>query len=420
MFGSAAFVGRGSGEDEVSARNDSLRDALSQMGEGLGYDLVPLYLRELSGSGRIQELGTYISDSYSTSSGGRISYYTLVITPDSGYYSKRSDEYTALLERENSIKAYLESAGRHYRANEDTEALTDTLKALDLSLSGTVTDPSLMPDKLLARAEEYLSNIRIQLTRHKNGSTVGVRLTRNSAMFSPRIINALVDAVYLMSNNDGGVVESTLPCRTGQNGQFTFSRTNPYMIRTGIIRFRIGFPSSLLQSIESHAEEGFLDDFISRLESVSCEYAYSERPAYDPSSLIIAVSSYGYDGNLRNEDDALNAFTSMLENTAVDYYSIVPGSGDVEDEVYASVRELYPEKRYVLLVRVGVVDSSEASGSVYMRAEGRVTMHDTETESVLFSQDSFAAASGSDRESAESAALAREAVTAAGRLLSVI
>ena len=165
IFGSLVFIGHGYGETESEARTAALDDALGSMSAGAGYDLSPYYLREIVSTDGIAELGTYINSEYSAAAGNGYEYYVAVVTPESSYSSIMSEDYVQMLERENRIRDYLESAGDRYRANEDTEALNETLNALSVSLEGPVEDESLQSSAILSRAMEYLGNIELDVSR---------------------------------------------------------------------------------------------------------------------------------------------------------------------------------------------------------------------------------------------------------------
>ena len=191
IFGSLVFIGHGYGENATEARTAALDDALASMSVGIGYDLSPYYLRELVSTDGIAELGTYINSEFSTVSGNGYECYVAVVTPESSYNSMMSEEYVMMLEREESIRNHLGSAGDRYRANEDTEALAETLRALAVSLEGPVEDASLSPDSILQTAMGYLGNIELDVNR--DGEVIA---KRTKGIFHPYIISGKIDASY--------------------------------------------------------------------------------------------------------------------------------------------------------------------------------------------------------------------------------
>ena len=198
IFGSLVFIGHGYGENTTEARTAALDDALASMSAGADYDLSQYYLREIVSTDGIAELGTYINSEYSTPSGGGFEHYVAVVTPESSYNSLMSEDYVQMLEREDRIRGYLDSAGERYRANEDTEALDSTLRALAVSLEGPVEDESLNSSSILSIAMEYLGNIELEA----NDAGV-VTAKRSKGIFHPYIVSGKIDASYERFDADG-------------------------------------------------------------------------------------------------------------------------------------------------------------------------------------------------------------------------
>ena len=256
IFGSLVFIGHGYGENTTEARTAALDDALASMSAGAGYDLSQYYLREIVSTDGIAELGTYINSEYSTPSGGGFEHYVAVVTPESSYNSLMSEDYVQMLEREDRIRGYLDSAGERYRANEDTEALDSTLRALAVSLEGPVEDESLNSSSILSIAMEYLGNIELEA----NDAGV-VTAKRSKGIFHPYIVSGKIDASYERFDADGNRERASVTCLTDSRGRFAFYVTDPYTIRDSEVIFSVSLPSDAMRAIELNAPEGFLDGF---------------------------------------------------------------------------------------------------------------------------------------------------------------
>ena len=176
--GALQFMAEGTGETPEDAEMNALLNIMAQMGRGLGYSIEDLYMRELSTTGRIDDLGAYIEESYSAEDDEGWHSFILAVAPSGTYYANRSEEYMALLERENDIRSSIRSTEESYRMNHDTQALTQMLGALDKSLDGPVSDESLQPMTLLSRAIEYLDAIEIDAV---SGESVDISMWRRRA-----------------------------------------------------------------------------------------------------------------------------------------------------------------------------------------------------------------------------------------------
>lgn len=420
MRNSVVFIGEGKGANAAEARNNAYVDTLRQMGEGLGYDLSTQYLREFLGTGRIQLFGTYVSDVYETEEKGVHICLLFVVTPEAGYYAQRSEEYIEMLDRQDRIDAFLDDALSYYKENRDGDALVSSLKALAESLSGPVLESRYEPEEVLKSAERYLSNIKLKTVGWSDTSTLKIRAKRDKGLLSPRVERMIVDVVYPMVNIRGEITESVLECITDSKGQFTFERTNPFMLKSGTLTFRIHIPEDLVEEIREKAPEGFLDGFMEKYRASEIKLEYLDAPARDPSETVISVTAVNTDGEEYFQDTAVESFRSMLRAAGAGYYTVVPGEASDSASEYQRLREAFPGRRYFFLVRLSVTDYRESLGEVYVRADGNASGIDANRERVLCDVDSFAVSSGPDGESAAENALAVEASVAAGSMISVL
>ena len=411
------FIGEGRGESEAEAKNNASRDALEQMGEGLGYDLTQQYLREFLGTGRIEDFGAYVSDTYVSKDDDGYSCLSLVVVPEAGYYSQRSEEYLTMLDRQDTIKKYLAKALEHYRENEDANALNDVLYALSASLDGPVLEDQLRPEVLLGTAVKYLSGMKLQTVRPSGNSRVLVRIKRDRLWFDPRVVNAVVDAKYQMAGIDARLTQSSIECITDSRGQFFFSRTNPAMLRRGTLVFQVQIPEELLSSIERKAEEGFLDEFLALYEASALRYEYFDPPVLTPADVAIAVASFDSEGEPYFQDTVLEMFQQMLSTAGLGYYPVMLAQGGEESELYDSLKTAYPGRRHLFLVRIGISDYRESMGTVYVRSDGYAVEMNGTNDEIVRSVESFSAAPGEDLDSAAEASLAAAAAIAANSML---
>ena len=414
IFGSLVFIGHGYGENATEARTAALDDALASMSVGIGYDLSPYYLRELVSTDGIAELGTYINSEFSTVSGNGYECYVAVVTPESSYNSMMSEEYVMMLEREESIRNHLGSAGDRYRANEDTEALAETLRALAVSLEGPVEDASLSPDSILKTAMGYLGNIELDVNR--DGEVIA---KRTKGIFHPYIISGKIDASYERINADGERERATVTCQTDSRGRFVFTVTDPYTIRQSDVIFSVSLPLDAMREIEQKAPDGFMDDFYRLFSERGISYRTEGYMAYPADETVIGVAFYDENGNVVAGDNAYGMLSSVVSSVGADYL-VAKASGDDDEGVYINMLTRYPERRYFVLFRIGITDTSPIASGWAARSDARVLLVDKTQPESAYEQSSSAVARGSTKEEAEDNALTRSASVAAGMILSRI
>ena len=152
------------------------------------------------------------------------------------------------------------------------------------------------------------------------------------------------------------------------------------------------------------------------MEERSVAYPYVIPPAFAPEDTIIAIASYMMDGLSVYSDDAVEIFSEQLRTVGLDYDTIA-ATGEDEREMLASLIRAYPEKRYIVIVYLGVSDYREAFDAVYVRIDGRASIIDTDTGTMIAQRTIFVAEKGEDAESAERLAFERGARIAGGMLL---
>ena len=414
IFGSLVFIGHGYGENATEARTAALDDALASMSVGIGYDLSPYYLRELVSTDGIAELGTYINSEFSTVSGNGYECYVAVVTPESSYNSMMSEEYVMMLEREESIRNHLGSAGDRYRANEDTEALAETLRALAVSLEGPVEDASLSPDSILQTAMGYLGNIELDVNR--DGEVIA---KRTKGIFHPYIISGKIDASYERINADGERERATVTCQTDSRGRFVFTVTDPYTIRQSDVIFSVSLPLDAMREIEQKAPDGFMDDFYRLFSERGISYRTEGYMAYPADETVIGVAFYDENGNVVSGDNAYGMLSSVVSSVGADYL-VAKASGDDDEGVYINMMARYPERSHFLLLRIGITDIAETSRGWSVRSDARALLVDRSRPSEAYDQASSAVGMGATLDEAKANALWRSASIAIGMILSRI
>ena len=404
--GALQFMAEGTGETPEDAEMNALLNIMAQMGRGLGYSIEDLYMRELSTTGRIDDLGAYIEESYSAEDDEGWHSFILAVAPSGTYYANRSEEYMAMLERENDIRSSIRSAEESYRLNHDTQALTQMLGALDKSLDGPVSDESLQPMTLLSRAIEYLDAIEIDAV---SGESVDISMWRRRGLFHPVISEGEVEIVYRRLDSNGNETVSSVVAKTGENGHISYVPTDPYALRHGTIEIRPYIPESLISSLQE-ADDVLMWPFMEKLDECTVSAELRNAQAGDE-SCVIAFGSYQANGDAINDSSAFEAFSSYLESAGAGAYPIVVAPGEETEEIHDNLTASYPAETRFIIVRTGLVDSVSIHQGFAVRADAQIFIDGIE-------ETASAVAEGSSVEDAGANALKKASRIAAGLLLS--
>ncbi len=413
--GIVSIVGSGTGRDENEARAAAYRSVLDRVSSDLGIDAFSLYYRELLTTGTIADLSGRVTNTYLSPSADGVAFYVLVEMPEDEYYRRRSDEYTASLERASTVDGYMAAALEEYKANRDTKTLENVLSALDLALSGSLADSAYTAEGLRDSAQAYLENIAISIGK-RDGMEVELRMKRDKGLFHPSVVNGLIKAEYQKLTSDGRIVTSSVTLMTDRAGRVRFVPTDPYMLRKGVLRFSIAIPEDLISSIEEKAPDGFMDPIIALIGSSSIEYAYDAgEKAVDT---VIAAAVYGEDGTVYDSPSYNLAFSSYLRSASASGFVAIQGSGEEEEEILGSLRAAFPGMRRYIVIRTGIVDSDSGAGREYVLTESQASIYEGYDDSPSEILHGAAAGGGATADEAGRAALESNARYMAGMLLS--
>lgn len=382
------FVASGYGSSENEARAEVLKVLLQQVSEDLGRDAYNLYYRELSTTGRIEELdGTTDRTYYDARIDGSGTYYVLVSFDEEKYDAFRTEEQTLAKERENRIASYIEDANRAYRENRDFDAYECVLDALLVSLEGPVNNEEYGSDALLEEAIYYLSPLEIHVSRKGKDASAEIRVVRNRGFLSPAVVDAPVIGYYRMRNTLGEESLNGVEARTDEKGRYYFNSTNPYILRTGEISFALWDAEDRLAKIDRMAPEGFSAPLHELMDQKVVSYEYDVRGRAEERDLDVVFVEYGADGSDKGTTDAVESFNAYMDECQVDVVA-VKGSGEEEEDVYANYLASGDTHGNVAIVRIGVAESESADDKEIVRVESYVSIYDNSSGNIIYSDDS--------------------------------
>lgn len=419
IVGSVVYVGHGIGDTQDNAKDRAYLEILSQLGSDLGYDIASVHFRELISTDEIESLSTYITDQYVyQQSNGEWHYYVMARTSQSALLDSRSPEYISLMQREASISEKLEESLELYKENKDIDAINKVLEALVISLDGDVNNPEYTPESLLDKAIGYADNLKITLSKEERDAIgVTVKVKRTKGFFYPVVEYANIKASYQMMNTEGALIPSTFACRTDNRGRFRYTNTNPYTVREGDIVFSISLSSELLNEIAYKAGNDFTNRLLDVLDSKSVVYSYSAKSPYSQKDTLIVYALYDEDGNTIFYDSFEKALRDYFKKARLEEFPIVQEEGDEFEDIYYTLIEKYPQYKYFVIIRAGVVGFVATPTEIHARSDGRVAFYDKSSEEAFLIQDSYMVGCGEDYYSASENALEKEARIIAGRLL---
>ncbi|MBQ0071190.1 MAG: hypothetical protein KBS81_04940 [Spirochaetales bacterium] len=377
LSGYVTHVGEGSGETASEARNAAYRDVLSKMGGEIGYDLYDLYYREFSANKTIGAIGTKVNDEYSYTSNGIYFHFVYASTAEGSFYAARRAEYVALLDREARIQRLLDAAVEEYRQNRDVGAAETVLRALLVSLEGDTLNESYQPEALVGKAVEYLERIRIRNVKNKrriSPDAISFRVVRNKGLVKPVVEEAIVVCEYRAIKNDYSLGSTSTMGRTDRYGRFVFNWTNPFAMRSGELKISVKLDADLLYRITLAGGTELLEPVRKVLEDTSFVYAYSRETLLEPSSVVIAVAEYGFDGRAKEEtyleSSLKNAFL-MVDAAVPEIVTVLEDEGsEIEEDLLAR----FGEKDLIIVCRTGVSDHTQAAGRNFAKAEGQMVL----------------------------------------------
>ena len=386
--GRIAYVTEGSGLSAEEARTDAMANALIEMGDDLGWDVYTEYFRELGSTGTVADLDGSIRETFTREyRGGRFSCYILFDISEDRFLSLRDPELTAVLEREAEIRSLLEDARTSYMENRDIEALSKALNALSLSLDRDLDDPSLDPEKILETVMYYLQPLEIRVSQRGKSMDSSIFVRRNRGLLSPLVYDATLNGYYPIRDNAGVVKEEEIDFNTSE-GVYRYTNTNPYALRNGEMRLSFALDSELLSAIESKAPDGFMNEFLETLSSKTVSYEYDERTADNTLPFDVLIAEYDIHGALLDDTVALSSFNASLSDSDR-VLEADRGYGDDDGEILSSYVSEGGDKRYLVIMRLGVSDSVTVSADRYMvNVRTSVDVYDLEEDMLLTSDDS--------------------------------
>lgn len=378
------FYGYGEGANPQLAKNKGNVAVLEELEAFIGADGAENFYRELSDTSGIKafEMSIYKEVSAPLSDGSH-AYYVLYKASRSLLEQSFSEEYKAILKTEEEISSLLEQALEAYKDNNDVESISKLLNALSLSLTFPVRNEEYQSEVLLEKVIGQLSELKIRVQKVKpDSATAEVKLVRTYGLFYPPVKNANVSARFTTYEPLTGKVESSLMYKTNDRGKFQFKPVNPFMVKEGSVTFYLDMKSELF-NLSLVAPEEYVDKIKDIISNIQISFDYAIASNGDDTTVGIVLNEFDVDGRLLDTTFAQDAFIAFMEEQKV---SITPLVSSSEEELLPALEDIksrYPEIRYLIWGRVGVVDSRLLGRDQAYSITGDIYLVDMESNNTL-------------------------------------
>lgn len=402
VSGAVCFVARGSGTSSGASRDNACNELLARVSDYLGYNVIGQYYRQLSQNSSIAELGLEIDSTFASRAQDGTHYYYIMAYADENIIAPlRSQERLVIVEMEGEIDRLKDSALENYMANNDVEAVNDMLRAVRIAAQYNITSESRSAGELIARAQHWLSNIELRLSRQRPESgQVTVRAVRSRGLLSPSIASAPVNASFTIRTHDNSLDTFTVPFVTDVDGRFVFDSHYPLMTSRGTVVFSLDIGDEIDAVAEVTGE-----DFVAPLRAladdirVSFDYSITREPSSGPP--LVIMDEFDESGTQLDSTWARDAFTSYFEAEGIS--TDVASTGDDNfNSALVSLLSDYSDYEWIIWSAVGLSDVAVQPDdyTVYV-AEGYTILLNTRTmEIVNIDEITRSVSWGNDRDSA--------------------
>ena len=374
--GEMVFISSGQGGTEMEARSNAVLAVLEKMGKEIGYSLEETYFRELFTSKVIVDLAARIADEFSYEIDGEWNVYVAVTADEDVFDSARSLEYLETQKREEQISSLISSSLDCYKDNRDMEAVENILKALLISLEGEVRTEEYSSEKLVDKAVDYLSKIRIESakpSRNTPSDSLEFRVVRTKGLLYPVVEECIIECNYEAWTIEGESETLSYLGRSNSKGRVVVNRTNPYSFHSGTMVLKVHIDDDLMFNLSLKAPKWMMEKINNAIEEGALEYSYSFPPRRDSSTILVALAEYNLDGSMRGEEGTLKSILErVFASQELELKNIVFAEGEEESDNIESLLGQFGDMEKIYIIRMGVVSRIEIGELFYSRTEGKI------------------------------------------------
>ncbi len=394
------FYGHGEGSNPQLAKNKGNIEVLEEIEAFIGADGSETYYRELSDTSQIKLFGMelYREANVPLMEGGH-AYYVLYKADRTLLEQSFSEEYKEILQTEQKISELLSSALEDYKENNDVESISKLLNALSLSLTFPVKNEAYKSDVLLNKVIKQLSELKIKIRRVKpETGEAEVKLIRTYGLFHPPVKNANVSARFTTYEPLSGTVGSSLLYKTDDRGRLQFKPVNPYMVKEGSVTFYLDIKSELY-NLSLVAPEDYMARINEVIANIQASFDYSIASKDEDASFGIVLNEFDADGRLLDSTFAQDAFKAFYEEQGIKISPLVSSNEEELALALEDIKSRYPEIRYLIWGRVGVVDTRQLGEDSAYSITGDIYLIDMK-ENVTLKEEKLAAVASWDEDKA--------------------
>lgn len=376
------FVGKGEDKDPQLAKNKAYLDALQASAEFVGAEVVETYYRELFDTDAIAQFGMTVSKQYQTTVEDIVEYYVLFKASRRSIESNWSEDYKKILAHEEEIKTLLADSVEDYKNNNDVESVNKILKALARSLTFDIKNEELKSSVILEKALLQLSQIEINIKKYNpRTAEAEVKLTRKYGILHPPVKNAIVNASFMTYEPLASQIPSSIVYMTDNKGRFTFSPINPYFVKKGQVTFLLDMESELY-NLSLVAPKEYLENLEQVISNIRVSFDYELEQKNSSEKVGISLTEYREDGQRLFSNYAQDTFISYF-NTENTNLTTITLNEEEFDFILEEVKENYPEIKYLIWGRVGVLDNTVVDDEYMYSIGGDVYLIDVSNKTVI-------------------------------------
>lgn len=376
------FVGKGEDKDAQLAKNKAYLNALQDAAEFVGSDVVETYYRELVDTDAIAQFGITVSKQYQTNIEETVEYYVLFKASRKSIESNWSEDYKKTLAQEEEIKKLLSAAIEDYKNNNDVESVNKILKALALSFTFEIKNEELQSSIILEKALHQLSQIEINIKKYNpKTAEAEVKLTRKYGILHPPVKNAIVNASFMTYEPLASQIPSSIVYMTDNKGKFTFSPINPYFVKKGQVTFLLDMETALY-NLSLVAPKEYLESLEKVISSIRVSFDYEQEQKISSENVGISLTEYREDGQ--------RLFTNLAQDTFVSYFNAentnlttITLNEEEFDFILEEVKENYPDIKYLIWGRVGVLDNAVVEDEYMYSIGGDIYLIDVDSKTII-------------------------------------
>ena len=380
------IVGEGVSTTERQAELLAYTNLLAVLSDRVGYDLGQEAYRELSVMGTINQFELQIVDTFSVvASDGYYHFYLHAVLDRALLESATSEENKRRSSVSSEIESLVLEGDTFVKSGKELKAVENYIKAMTLSYGLEYIDNEYTYDALYPVVVELLDSITVAVTSTRPElATCTITISRKGTFVSSAVESAEVKATYPAVDSKGEEYTDSFVYISDSDGKFEFNAINTSILRKGSVTFSLNL-SEEIAALEKAAPGESTEMLKELIESKTVRFDYAK--TYLNGSIAVSVIEHDSLGYVTGVTEIADYLVSKFKDDGADASAFYPELDDEMDVIYEFNHSSRSE-RFMLIIRVGVVDVIESKTGMYAAsAEGLATLFISATEGILYQSD---------------------------------